>query len=147
MSTSPAEHLMNILANVAPPIGAIGSATGWRLGCGRMLDEPDQQIILNDMPGERPSPKWLLDYPYIQALIRGSEDDWQGTRQKTQDVYDALLGILPITFVGGDHLDAITGAGNPSFIGSDQKNRPMFSANFRLIWEPAQAGYTNRQPL
>lgn len=145
MARSPAKFLLDKLASISG-FGTIGSASGWRLGVGVLLDSPDTQLVLVDSPGEHPDPKWLLEYPYVQILLRGAKDGYIVAMQKMQDAYDILLGIPPYNITEG-RIDGITGVGTPSFIGSDVLNRPLFSANFRLIFEPAASSLTNRAPL
>lgn len=140
------EHILAILGD-ASGIGTIGGATGWRIGVGRMPDTPDTSICIYDSPGEHPNSKWLLDYPYVQVIVRGSPDGYQAARQKAQDVYDVLFGCSPRAMPNGDNIDAITVVGNPSHVGNDQKNRPMISANYRIIFEPQPSALTNREPL
>ena len=141
------EHIRDVIAAASPPIAVVGAATGWRLGIGRMLDDPDTQITIYDSPGEHPSPLWLLDYPYVQVMVRGTPDGYQAARQKAQDVMDELLGIVPVTFSSGDRIDGITNIGTIGFVGADQRNRPMLSMNMRIIYEPAASTYTHRLPL
>lgn len=147
--TTLVQHILDVLSAVSTPapLGIVGAASGWRLGVGRMTDDPDTQVCLYDGPGELPNPKWLLEYPYIQVMVRGTVDGYAAANQKMSDVYDVLLGHPPIDFIEGDRIDGITVASNPSFIGNDQKNRPLLSANFRFIYEPVASGYANRQPL
>lgn len=141
------EHIRDMISSASPPIAVVGAATGWRLGIGRMLDDPDTQIVIWDSPGEHPQPHLLLEFPYFQIMVRGAPDGYQAARQKAQDVYDHLLGIYPITFSGGDRLDAITIVGTIGSVGFDQKNRPLLSTNYRTIYEPAPSVYTNRSNL
>jgi len=141
------EHIRDLIAQASPTIAVVGAATGWRLGIGRMTDQPDTQIIIWDSPGEHPWPHLLLEFPYFQVLVRGAEDGYHDARQKAQDVYDTLLGIYPILFPSGDSLDAITVVGPIGSIGFDQKNRPLLSANYRTIYEPAPSTYTHRTNL
>jgi hypothetical protein len=139
------DHLMLLLTEAG--VGALGAAEGWRVGAGRMLDQPDTQITLYDSPGQTPNPLWLLDYPFMQVMVRGAQDGYQAARQKAQDCYDVLLGCQPRIMSNRDRIDAITVVGTPSFIGNDAKNRPMISANYRVIFEPAPSTLTNRLPL
>jgi Bacteriophage minor capsid protein len=139
------DYFMQILQTASA--GTIGAGSGWRIGAGRMLDQPDTQICVYDSPGQTPSPLWLLDYPFVQLMVRGAPDQYSVARQKAQDCYDILLGLEPISFENGDNIDAITIIGTPSFIGSDQKNRPMISTNYRVIFEPATNALTRRLPL
>jgi hypothetical protein len=145
MARSPAEFLRDKLASVSG-FGAVGAPSGWRLGVGVLTDSPDTQVVLTDSPGEHPDPKWLLEYPYAQVLVRGSRDQYIIAMQKMKDAYDILLGILPYVITEG-RIDGITIVGTPSYIGADANNRPIFSANFRLIFEPAASSLTNRAPL
>jgi Bacteriophage minor capsid protein len=145
VARSPAEFLRDKLASV-PGFGTVGGANGWRLGCGAITDSPDTQVVLTDSPGEHPDPKWLLEYPYVQTLVRGSRDAYSAPAQKAKDAYDILLGIAPFNIPEG-RVDGITGLGGPNFIGNDSLNRPLFSTNFRLIFEPAASPLTNRAPL
>jgi hypothetical protein len=143
----PAEQLMGMLATAG--IGAVGDGSGDlpRLGIGTMPDTPDVQIALYDSPGQPPDPRWLLDYPYVQVMTRGAQFGYKQAAMLARQAYDVLLGIVPVTFANGDRLDGITGIGTPSYIGTDQNSRPIFSCNFRLIFEPAKSDLSNRQPL
>lgn len=147
MPQSPAEIVMNLLASKA--VGVIGSAqpTDWRLATGKLTEDPPQQICCYDSPGGTPSSKWLLDYPFVQVLVRSPINGYREGRQKIQDAYDVLLGLPPTLVPGAGNVDAITVVGTPSFIGNDVNERPLFSANFRLIFEPVQSSLSNREPL
>ena len=124
----------------------IAASSGWRIGVGALTSEPDKQIITVDGPGQTPDPKWLLDYPVVQVLVRGDEAGYQEAVGKTRNCFDVLQGIDAQT-VNGDRWDGIMAFGNPSYIGSDENQRPMFSANFRIIIEPAASALTHREPL
>jgi hypothetical protein len=127
-------------------LGTSGATSGWRLGCGVLTDKPDTQVVINDAPSEHPDPKWLLDYPYIQVMVRGAIEGYQEARQKIQDAYDVLLGYPPGAVTGG-RIDGITALGSPAFIGNDQLERPCFSLNLRMIFEPAASALSHRTPL
>lgn len=144
MASSPSQGVLFLLG--AAGIGASAATTGWRLGIGKLLDQPNTQVVAYDVPGQNPDPAWLLDYPVVQVMVRGGEDGYRDAFQKIRDVYDVLLGIDPQT-VNGDRWDGITVLSTPSHIGYDDKNRPLFSANFRIILEPAPSALTHRQPL
>jgi len=143
----PITRILDLIANASPTIAVLGAGSGWRLGVGRLLDIPDTQIVLYDSVGQLPNPKWLLDYPWVQVMVRGEENGYNNAAQKAQDVADLLLGHPPVSYIEGDRIDGITIVGTPSFIGNDQKNRPCISGNFRLIYEPVASTYSNRQPL
>jgi hypothetical protein len=145
----PAEALMNILAATSPAIGVVGTAdpAKWRLGTGFMTETPDQQIVCYDTPGQAPNPKWLLDYPVIQVMVRALRNGYKDGRAKMRDAYDALLALPPQVLGDGSRIDAITVLSAPSYIGNDQNERPKFSCNFRVIFEPTATSLSNREPL
>lgn len=145
VSKAPSEQIASLLPST---IGSLTDETNaWKIGIGKMTDKPDQQIVIYDAPGQRPDPKWLLDYPYIQVMVRGIPQGYQSAIAKMRDVYDFLLGVYPATFGNGDRLDAVTGLTSPSLIGYDVNDRPRISVNLRLIFEPAASQFTNRLPL
>jgi hypothetical protein len=142
--SSPAEVVMGLLGNNS--IGVLGASSGWRLGAGILLDAPDTQIVVNDSPGQAPDPKWLLDYPFVQIRVRGAKDGYAAAYQKAKDAHDVLLGIAPQTGSYG-RVDGIIATGSPSFIGIDSLNRPIFSTNYKMFFEPASSSLTNRTQL
>lgn len=138
---SPATSLKDML--ISDGVAVLNSGS-WLVRVGRLVETQDQLITLMDTPGQNPNPKWLVEYPTVQALIRGAIDDYDGGWTKAKAVKDALLGRDP-EVVNGDSYDAITGLGDLSFLMWDQKNRPIFVMNFRLIVEPASG--THREAL
>lgn len=144
--SSPAEILKDLLLAI-PGFGTQGGASGWRVGCGALIDSPDTQVVVNDAPSEHPDPKWLLDYPYCQIMVRGTKDGYQAARAKMQDAFDILLGLPPQVVAGAGRIDGITALSSPSFIGNDQLERPCFSLNLRMIFEPTASSLSHRLPL
>lgn len=143
--SSPAAQAQSLL--VTASIGVLGGAVGsWPIFVGRLTTEPHAQIALYDAPGEAPNPKWLLDFPYFQAIIRGAVDDYGGAYLKAKAVKDALLGMDP-QVVDGDRWDGVTGLGDVNFMRYDDSSRPLFTMNFRVILEPATNALTKREPL
>lgn len=136
---------MDIL--VGKGLGTQGASTGIRLGVGDMTDAPDDQIVIYDSPGQHGDSAWLLDYPYVQVQTRSGSNSYQLASTYAREAYDALLGIDPQNMPNGDRIDGITSLGMPNFIGKDDKQRPIFSLNLRLIFEPAPTTLANRAPL
>lgn len=143
MATS-APPSKGVLTLIASPL----AETGWRIGGGLFTDDPDQQVVVVDTPGQESNPKWLLDYVHFQILVRGAKQGgYESAYAKAQKAFDILLGIPPQTVLG-DRWDGITSmGGRPSLIGQDVNARPLISANFRIIIEPAASAETNREPL
>lgn len=130
---------------VAAGIGEFGNASAsWPIYISKLPDAPDNCIMLSDSGGLAGNPKWLLDYPDISVVVRGG--DYAGAYNKMKAIKDKLLG-LPNQDINGDHWDGIIQVGEFGFVGYDPKDRPMFSATFRLFLEPANVAGDNRDPL
>lgn len=143
MTGSPAVAAKDVLVTAGV---VAASGVGWRVFVGRMVDDPDTIVTMMDTPGKNPNPKWLLNEPTIQALVRGGKDDYSGGWSKAKEVQDVLLGITP-QVVNGDRWDGVLGMGDVTFLKYDEKNRPIFSVNFRMYVEPAASALTNREVL
>lgn len=118
----------------------------WPVFVGRLMDVPDAQLAVYDTPGQSPNPKYLLDFPFFMVMVRGGKDDYDGAYTKMREVKDALLGIDP-TFFGSDRWDGVTMQGDINFLRYDQTSRPLWSGNFRVIFEPASNALTSRESL
>lgn len=148
---SPAQDAAFLLGE-SPAIA--GGATGWRLGVGALTPDPHQQVVILDAPGSNPNPKWLLDFPSIQVIVRGNPDDYDAAYTKIKAIKDRLLGRTS-GHVGTPPVDpapeyrnwwtSVTGLGDIIPLGQDDKSRFLFSVNYRIILEPATG--TNREPL
>lgn len=138
-SASPAE-----VAGAQLPNTIVGGSTGWLLKVGKTVAEPNKVVVMYDSGGQEPNPRWAVDKPTIQAVIRGDVNDYGSTWLKARQVRDALLGLDSQT-IGTDRWVSVTCMGDVGFIGYDDKDRPSFSVNFRLIIEPSETG--NREAL
>jgi hypothetical protein len=144
LASPPSKSIADILQTAA--VGTQAAATGWSIRIGRLFDEPDTQIAVYDTPSPNPDPKWLLEYPHFQIIVRGNKDDYGGAWQKARDCKDVLLGMFP-QVVNSDRIDGIIGVGDINFLSYDTNNRPLFSANFQIFLEPAASALTQRLPL
>lgn len=133
-------------------VGTTGTPTGseWLIRIGWMPDQPDEIIALYDSGGFNPNTKWLLDFVTVQAIIRGSVHGYPTAYAKAQAVKDALLGLDPQAI--GDGADQVWWSGvtmlaDIAFVKNDDKNRPLFSINFRILQERPPNALTNRQAL
>lgn len=134
---SPAVGMKDLL--VAASIGAFAATTGWNISVGKLPDIPDQSVACVDTGGLSPFPSIALNFPSVQVLVRGKPGDYVGAHDKGRAAIDAVLG-KGVTTVGGDEWQGITEIGDLAFIGYDEKNRPIFSANFQIHVEPATTG-------
>ena len=123
------------------------SISGWALEIGAMPDKPDDTIMISDTIGFAPNPKWLLDFPTCQVMVRGKPNSYLNAFREAKAVKDLLLGVEPFTTADGDRMVSITQQGDLGFIGRDDNMRPMFSVNFALIIEPQVVGNSNRAAL
>lgn len=120
----------------------------WTIEIGVMPDTPNAIVVIADTgQGADPNPKWLLDFPTVQVMIRGAVSSYTVTWAVYKAVKDILLGATSQT-INDDRFVAINITGDLGFIGRDENNRPLFSVNFQLIVEPqVPAGTTNRESL
>ena len=120
---------------------------GWHMEIGAMPDDPDKAIQINDTGGIEPNPKWALDFPTLQIMVRGEVSGYLDAYRAAKAVKDVLLGIDPYTTTDGDRVVSITQNGDLGFIGRDDDMRPMFTINFALIIEPQVVDNMNRLAL
>lgn len=142
--SAPSEYVKDIL--VTKGLGAFGGTADWAIFISKMMAAPHKAIAIYDTPGEAPNPKFLLNFPTFQVMVRGSADGYQAAWQKAKDVQDALLGIDPANVTGG-RIDGITQLGDIFHNGYDQSDRPLVGQNFRMIFEPSTSALTQREPL
>ena len=122
----------------------VGSISNWQIFLGRFPTSPDAALLCVGVGGSAPNPKWLLNFPSIQVMVRGAVSGYDTSRAKAQEVMDTLLG-LPSQDVGGDRWDSVVAISDIAFLGFDETVRPIWSLNFKLIIEPASG--VNRLPL
>lgn len=141
-----AQVLIN--GNVA---SAYGGTADYGVFTGQVPTSPGAVIVLNRAGGLPDNPKWAVDYPAVQAIVRGKENASDAAFAKIKAVKDAFLGrasgLLPVVsgIATPEYVTSITLMGNIMTLGRDENNRALYSVNFRLIVEPATTG--NRTPL
>ena len=121
--------------------------SGWQTEIGAMPKAPDKVIMISDTGGQDPNPKWLLDFPTIQVMVRGIVSGYLATAREAKAVKDLLLGVTSFTTSEGDRWVSVTQNGDLGFIGRDEVMRPLFSVNFALIIEPQVVANSNRLAL
>lgn len=135
----PSQHLHDL-------IQAHITISGWQSFIGVMPDSPDRAIMITDTIGAEPNPKYLLDFPRCQLLVRGNANGYLDTFREAKAIKDLLLGV-PSQDINGDRLVSVTISGDQAFIGRDENMRPLFTTNFDLIIEPQSTANTNRVAL
>jgi hypothetical protein len=107
---------------------------------GKLPRTPDACVSVMQTGGKDSNPKWLLDYPSMQVMVRGAKNDYQGAYAKAVAVKDALIGY-PSQDVNGDRWVQVNQLGDLMSLGFDEEDRAMFSLNWSLIIEPASGTY------
>ena len=121
----------------------------WYMMISKMPDsqnDPDTYIAIVLTGGLEPNPKWSVDYPSIQCLIRGAKGGYNDALAKAKEIKDVLLGFSSAD-VNGDRWTNINMIGDIANLGYDESNRPMFSVNFSLIICATPSGDSHRQSL
>lgn len=140
----PAQSIRDRL--VAQGIGVFGSTTGWSINIGQFPDSPDTVVLINQTGGRNPFPHLLYNEPSVQVMVRGSKNGYTSARTKIGDVVRALLGLSSQT-LQGDMYRSCNQLGDISYLGQDESNRPMFTANFWFVVLPAEQAGDLRLPI
>ena len=127
------EDMQGLLATAG--VGTITPNAEWSLNISRMPSTPHRQISIARTGGKPSDPKFALDYPSMQVMIRGNPGDYIVVRDKAQNVKDELLGLTSQT-IGDTRWVSVTAIGDINYLGYDENERPMLSVNFALIIEP-----------
>ena len=140
MST-PAEHLSALMLTHT-------GTSGWARKIGESPKTPDRIMVFSDTGGPPPNPRYALDFPTVQASIRGVKGaGYAAARAEAKAVKDILLGITSQTMANGDRLVSVTLNSDIAYIGRDENERPLFTVNFALIIEPVVVANMSRVAL
>lgn len=135
---SPAYDVAVILE--AAGCGTVASTSGWSIYVGREDEKPDTYITVYDYPGGVPDPRWLVDNPHVQVRVRGKSNDYSTTYTKALVCRDALLGYCNQT-VNDTQYVLIAALGDVGFLEYDDKGRPIFTCNYRIVRQPSSGTY------
>lgn len=141
---SPTAGAKTLLANAL--VGDLSGGTVWPIFIGEIQDAPDEQIVLSDTGGFTPNPAWIINYLTIQAMVRGKEFGYDTAYAKTRNIQEVLLGLAPQD-ISGDRWCGVTGIGDVTYLRNDDRKRPLFVVNFRIIMELADSALSAREPL
>lgn len=135
--TDPSIGVKDLL--VAGGIGVFGNTTGWSINIGGWPDNPDTAILINMAGGRSPFPHLRLNFPSVHIQVRGAKGGYAAAFIKMQSIVDVLLGrpsgVPSVAAV--DWWQGVTQLGDVAFVGFDENKRPVFTANFSLIVQPA----------
>lgn len=130
---SPAHGLLSILKAVS------GLTAGWTFAVGRLVPDPDMQVVLRHTGGRPGEVMVAIDYPSVQIICRGEPKGYDAAYQKLRAVREALVAIP--TSTDYPELTSCVTIGDIVDLGYDDKNRPQFAQNFQLIVSYATSGY------
>jgi len=108
---------------------------GENLYVSEMPDEipggPGVCVGLYDSGGFPPQPNFTYEYPTVQVQVRGLAGGYMEAYAMAQAILIALNGTFDVT------IDSVRYVGvwamqSPLFVGRDERNRPLFTINFRL---------------
>lgn len=128
------------------PTTVINGSTGWIGKVGKLVADPDKVAVFYDTGGQNPNPKWLVDFVTVQCIVRADANDYSVGWNKIRQIRDYWLGFESAD-IGGERWVSVTCMGDIGFINYDDRDRPTFSVNFRIIIEPATNALTPREPL
>ena len=107
-------------------------------------DSPNKAVICKTTGGPGANPKYLLDRPTVQVLVRCNPQSELGAFTAGWALAlackNALLGLTPQT-VNTTRITGVTMLSDIANIGIDEKNRQHLSMNFILWTEPAAGTY------
>ncbi len=107
---------------------------------------PDKVVMIADTGGLEPNPKFLLDFPSLQILVRGNTSGYLDAFAMIKACKDLLLGFMSSN-IDDDQWVSIIVSSDIQSLGQDEESRPMLSVNFRLIIEPSSNSLSNRVSL
>ncbi len=140
--TAPSKECIEILLAAS----IVGSPTqSWPAFVGGLQSTPDAQVSVVDTPGQTPNPKYLVDFPTIQVMVRGAPNGYEDAWAKGLAIKDKLLGMDPYNH-STSRWDGVTGLGD-LMLRNDENSRPLIAVNFRIIREPSSAPGSARESL
>lgn len=139
------DQTLTLLQN-ASIIAGRGVGSGVRGYPGFFPREPDKVVCVTASGGLPPNPRWRLDYPSLQIMVRSAKMDYSDGYDLAVSIKKAMLGREPgVVVSGSDRWNSVTMPGDIVPLGEDELHRFRFSLNFRLIVEPVATD--NRTPL
>lgn len=110
--------------------GLVGGATGWALFKSFLPADPDQVVVLYELPGSPPEAKVDIDRPGFQVRVRGAKMGYEAARAKAEAIYLDLHKFTGLLL--GTYYVAILAAGHPALLGYDQNERPELVQTFNV---------------
>jgi hypothetical protein len=142
---SPADIIIDLLD--AATVGVKNGESDWGIFKGDAPPSPTRCIVVNRTGGRPSNPRWLVDYPTVQVLVRSDPNGLDEAEAKAEAVKRCLLGQSRYVHTSGDRLDAVNMMTDIMRLPPDESANPEFVVNFILTIEPAPQTGDLRQPL
>jgi hypothetical protein len=132
--------LLDAIADWLITQGVVGGSTGWPMFRGFVPPDPDQAIIVTEIPGEDTDiirDLTIGEQPFdtvgFQIRGRGAVNNYQSLRNQMQVVFQALHQMEPPTVQGERFVFIYAKTSGPLPMGKDTQNRDELSWNFRAM--------------
>jgi hypothetical protein len=108
----------------------VGLSFGTDMFVGAMPDAPDECISIIDTGGQEPD-KGPYEKATVQIMIRAGVGEYLVGYNLAKDVQRVLHEYCGKPDSGSFYYTGIWTTGEPFYLGTDAKGRPLFSLNFR----------------
>lgn len=116
-------------------VGTVGT----NIFIGNLPLDKENVIGVFDSGGVYSNPKFKRDELLCQILIRGPKESYEGGYSLAKAVKDALLGRDAVVIDGIDYIFFVMN-GDIAFLGNDDRKRPQFTTNWRIVRENETGG-------
>ncbi len=119
-------------------IGTLGATTGWTIRVAEIPDTPNTCVTLYEyagMPSDHTHDGTRDVMPGLQVRVRGDRNGYIAARDKAEAI-SVLLDGIGNTTIGTHVYKYIFSTQQPSFMGLDENQRPMWVQNFRICKTP-----------
>ena len=109
---------------------------GTDLFLARMIETSALTVTLYEYQGSpvsevMGSTGYVVDRPRVQAMVRGTRDDYPTARDMAQAVRESLSAVTDQT-ISGVRVLRVSSVGSVNALGYDENDRPLLSANFEV---------------
>ena len=122
---SPAIDVKDVLDDAA--LGTFGTD----LFVSKLPDSPDACVCVFDTGGFAPESGYVYERPTVQVQVRGAVGAYEAAYNKAVAVKNALHDLHNQSW-GVSRYIGIWAMSDVLHLGYDDKNRPLFSVNFRI---------------
>ena len=123
---SPAVDIATILQTAG--VGTIGTD----LFVSGQPADPNACVTVIDTGGFPPESNYRYDYPTVQVLIRGVKNTYITTYAVAESVKTTLNGYANTEVDSEVTMVGVWAMGDIMALGTDERERPLFSVNFRM---------------